>query len=173
MIVVRDIFVVNQIFQEVLPPLELLQRYLSEPLKRRPCFRDKTTHTQGNFHAAFQAGNFFCQVGDSRDVLVGLGRQAHHEIQLHRTPTSLERRRTRLKQIFFRHVFVYHVAQTLGACFRGECQPALANGLHFLGKLNRKAVYPQARQGKTHALIAEVSLQVVNQSAKAGIIRAA
>ena len=65
------------------------------------------------------------EAGDALDVVIGLGWQADHEIELATTPTSGERRIDGTEQVIFRHVLVDDIAQPLSASFGSEREPTL------------------------------------------------
>ena len=175
-VVVGYRLVANQIFQQRLPPLEFRRRNLRRPLKRSKRLRHETRDAHRDFdvaaifYRAVQVDDLLRKLGNARNVRVSFRRQAHHEIQLDGLPALGEGGGARVKQILFGYVLVDDVAQTLRAGFGREGQPALSDGLDAFGKLNRKAVDTQARQGKAHLLGAEVALQIVNQSRQAGVI---
>ena len=65
------------------------------------------------------------QVGDGHDILVALAGKAHHKVELHAVPTSLEGRLGRTVQVLLGHVLVDDVAHALTAGFGGKRQAAL------------------------------------------------
>ena len=158
----------DKTFQKLLPPVKFFKRNLPETLKRRKRFRDKAGHADGNLYAAFafnicvQIDNFFCKVGNPGNVLIGFCGKSDHKIKLDGFPPLVESRRTSVKQIFFGNAFVYDISKSLRPRLRCKGQSALPDGLHFVGKVNGKAVNPERRQGKTYFLVAKLKHQIVD-----------
>ena len=66
------------------------------------------------------------QVGDLQHVLVGLGRQAAHEVELHLAPAGRVRGGDRADEVVLGDHLVDDLADPLGAALGGERQPGAA-----------------------------------------------
>ena len=97
------------------------------------------------------------QLRDRQHVLVGLGRQAAHEIQLDLPPAVRVRRRDRADQIVLGDHLVDHLAHPLGATLGREGEPgASAVAGQLVGEVDVERVHPRAGQGQRNvaALVA-------------------
>ena len=146
----------------------LFGRNLSVPLKRRLGFRHEKRTRNGNFHAApsFRRRCLFRAVvgslGQTRNafyVLVGLGRQSNHEVELATTPTGGESRVYRAEQIVFSHALVNDIAQALSARLGGKRQPAALAACHKFGHFHTEGIESLAGDGNRNALSIEAAIQ--------------
>ena len=69
-------------------------------------------------------------MGDGFAVLLLLGGQPQHEIELHFAPSAPERLPRAVKDHFLGKALVDHIAHPLGSCLRREGEAALAHILH-------------------------------------------
>ena len=87
------------------------------------------------------------QVGDREHVLVGLGGQAAHEVELHLPPAVGVRRRDRADQVLLGDHLVDHLAHPLRPALGGEGQPrATAVARELVGQGDVEGVDAGARQ---------------------------
>ena len=108
-------------------------------------------------HLAAGADDVARHLGDLEDVLVGLGRQADHEVELHLPPAGGVRRRDGVDEVLLAHHLVDDLAQALRPALGGERQPgAAAVAAELLGEVDVERVDARARQGqgRLRALVA-------------------
>ena len=89
---------------------------------------------------------------DALDVLVGLSRQANHEVKLAAAPPRFERGIDSPEQVVLRHVLVDHVAQALRTCLGREGETALLLPRDKLGHVDAKRVETLRGKRDAHAL---------------------
>ena len=173
MVMERNRAVAYALLQEPLPALEFFLRHLRKPLERRVRLGHEARDGHRDLDAALPldflvaVDNFLREFCDADDVLVRLGRQPHHEVELDRLPALLERRAHRVQQVVFRHVLVDDVAQTLRARFGRKRQAALSHLLQSLGDVDGETVDAQGRQGKAHTLALGIGKKSVDKRRKA------
>src|SRR5215212_1521662 len=93
--------------------------------------------------------HLLCQIRNGQHVLVGLGRQAAHEIELHLTPAVRVRRCYRANQILLGDHLVDYLAQPLGTALGRERQArSTAIAGEFVGKVDVEGIDPGAGQRK-------------------------
>ena len=137
-IAVVDAFGVQVRLQQVYAPQVFLRRDLRRPLERREGLGDKIGRGQIDGQAALFPVPVFSpdlqdlvdQLGDADDVLVRLGRQAQHEIELHAVPAAGECRGAGFQNLMLGDIFVDRVTQALRASLGRKGQSALAHLLH-------------------------------------------
>ncbi|MPN63123.1 hypothetical protein SDC9_210877 [bioreactor metagenome] len=79
-------------------------------------------------------------------VLVGLGRQSEHKIELDRVVAALESRAARRYEVFLSQILVYDVAEPLASGLRRKGKAGLAAPRYPFHKLHGKVVRSQRRQ---------------------------
>ena len=148
-VVERNRAIGDVLLEELLPPLKLLNRQLSEPLERRIGLWHKAG--DGDRHLAattptdlrIEIDHLFRKACNADDVLICLRRQPHHEVELHLLPPMTERCAARSQQILLRHALVDDIAHTLRPRFGCKGQPRFTHLLHPMREVNRKAVDAQ------------------------------
>lgn len=176
MVMVGNVFVVDEPLDVLLFPFDFFNRQLAEPLEGRVRLgyearygdRDLAIVLVGHF--AVEIEDLVGQVGDAGQVFVHFCRQAHHEIELDRGPAVFKGIFTGCQQIFFRNALVDNVAQALSPGFGRKGQAALADLLDLLGDIDGKAVDPQRWQADADFLALEFVQELVDQFGQAGII---
>ena len=132
-------------FQQLLLSLERLDRILAEPLERREGLRHKRRRADRDgralallavFGLIIPIDHLLAELRDAGDVLVGLGRQADHEIQLHLGPAVVEGDRNGPLELVLQHVLVDDIAQALRAGFRRKGEAALSHRGDLVGQLS-------------------------------------
>jgi hypothetical protein len=93
------------------------------------------------------------QVADGGHVLVGLGRQADHEIELHRVPTAAVDLLGHGHQVVVGDPLVDDRAHPVRGRLRREGEARLPDGAHHVGEVHRKRVGPQTRQAHVGAAL--------------------
>ena len=83
---------------------------------------------------------------DAEDVLVRLGREAEHVIELDAVPAARKGDGAGVQQVLLGNVLVDAVAQALAPALYGEGQAALAYLLQALHDLHGEVVCPQRGQ---------------------------
>ena len=164
--------------QQVHPPLVLLHRDLGVPLEGSVGLGDKPGGGHGDAHPAGAVGSALPpalvhlpgQISDAQHVLVGLGGQAQHEVELYAAPAAGEGGAAGLQQVLLPQILVDGVAQTLCARLRGKGQTALAHPLQALHEVHREGVRPQRGQGHADVLRRAVVQQIVTQLQQAGVV---
>ena len=111
-----------------------------------------------------------CHLRDAEDVLVRLGGQTQHIIELDRVPAAGEGDLAGVEQILLGDVFVDRVAQALAAALDGEGQAALAHLLQPLHDVHREVVRPQGGQGKADAPRLTVVEQAVAKRGQRSVV---
>ena len=85
-------------------------------------------------------------VRDADNVLIRLGGQAQHIVELDRVPSTGKGNGAGVQQILFRDVFVDRVAQTLTSALYSEGQAAFSHLLHLIHEVKRKIVDTKRRK---------------------------
>ena len=88
---------------------------------------------------------------DAERVVVGLGREAGEEVELHPAPTARERGIARAVEVFFGDELVDHLAHPPGAGLGREGQAGAADLLDLGGDPDRERVDAQRRERDTDA----------------------
>ena len=105
---------------------------LGRPLERRvrlgheAADRDRAADVVAAGDLAALGDHLLGQVGDGQHVLVGLGGQAAHEVELHLPPAVAVRRRDGADQVLLGDHLVDHLAHPLRAALGREGQPGAA-----------------------------------------------
>ena len=111
------------------------------------------------------------QVGDAQHVLVGLGGQTQHEVELHTAPTTGKGGAAGVQQIFFGDVLVDGVTEPLGTCLGSEGQTTLAaTSLKLFHEFHGEVVGTEGRQGDAYVVGSAVVQQTVTQGEQVGIV---
>ena len=105
--------------------------------------------------------HLFGQVCDAQHVLVGLGGQTQHEVELYAGPATGKGGAAGLHQVLLGDVLVDGVPKPLGPCLGSKGQPAFAHRLHPLHQAHGKVVRPQRGQRKANVPGAAVVQQSV------------
>ncbi len=93
-------------------------------------------------------------VADLEHVLVGLGGQAAHEVQLHLAPAVAVRGGDGPDQVLFRDHLVDDLAHALGAALGGEGQAGAATVAgQLVGQVHVERVHAGRRQGQAHLVV--------------------
>ena len=142
------------LLQQMHTPQVFLWRNLFFPLERRKGLRHKIGCGEV-YHepALFAAGrlvprpdDLVRKLRDADHVLIRLGRQAQHKIQLHAVPPAGEGRGARLQNFLLGHVLVDRVAQALRPGLGRKRQAAFSHLLHLHHELAREIVRAQRRK---------------------------
>ena len=148
-VVERNRTIGDVLLEELLPPLKLLNRQLSEPLERRIWLWHEAGDGDRHLAAAppadlrIEIDHLFRKACNADDVLIRLRRQPHHEVELHLLPPMTERCAARCQQILLRHALVDDIAHALRPRFGRKGQPRFPHLLHPMREVNRKAVDAQ------------------------------
>ena len=128
---------------------------LRGPLERRvrlghePADRDRAADVVAAGDLAALRDHLLREVGDLQDVLVGLGGQAAHEVELHLAPARGVRRRDRADQVLLGDHLVDHLAHPLRAALGGEGQARTAAvARELVGQVDVERVDPGAGQAE-------------------------
>ena len=106
---------------------------------------------------------FFYQmhyVNNTLQVLFALRWQTDDEIQLDVFYSVLHGSRQRRKYVLFVYVLIYHVAQSLSACFRRKSQ---RSALYAVVYLRLKTVKPQRRQSHLDLALVRLDLYLIDK----------
>ena len=177
MVVERDCAVLDVLLEQLLPPLELRERHLAEPLERRIGLRHEAGDGDRDLDAALaldlrvEVDDLLREARDADDIVVRLRRQAHHEIELDLLPPLTKRRAARRHEVFLRDALVDDVAQALRTSLRRERQAGLPHLLHLVREVDGKAVDAQRWQREADLLVAELVHEIVDKTAETGIVR--
>ena len=169
--VINDILSLNIIAQKVHLSDIFLHRHLLLPLER--AVRLWNEAGGGNCYAHSPVfilcvqppcvQHLICKLSYAKDILIGLGRQAKHEVELNRIPAALERKAACVQQIFLGDVFVYSVAQALASGLGRKRQSAFARFLYAVHNVHGEVVSSQRRQRKANAARLAVAEKIVAQ----------
>ena len=113
------------------------------------------------------------EVGDLQHVLVGLGGQPAHEVELHLAPAVGVRRRHRADEVLLGHRLVDHPADALAAALGGEGQaaaPSVAGQL--VGQRDVEGVDAGARQAQADLGVLVAVGELLGQLADLGVVGA-
>ena len=86
------------------------------------------------------------QIRDAQHILVSLGGQAQHEVELHAAPPAGESGAAGLEQVLLPQVLVDGVPQPLGPRLRREGEASLPHPLEPLHQIHGEGVRPQGGQ---------------------------
>ena len=111
------------------------------------------------------------QVGNGQHVLVGLGGQAQHKVELDVVPPAGEGRGAGGENLLLGDVFIDGVPQALAAGLGGEGQAALADPLDLEHQLPGEIIGPQRRQRQVDALGLAVVQKAVGQGLQMPVVR--
>ena len=164
--------------QQVHPALILLHRDLSIPLEGRVGFGHEPGGGHGDPHAPGLVGGALPpgevhlpgQIGNAQHVLVGLGGQAQHKIELYAVPPAGEGGAHRLEQVLLPQVLVDGVPQALSPRLWGKGQAALPDPLEPLHQVHGEGIRPHGGQGQADVPGGAVVQQVVAQLQQAGVV---
>ena len=176
-IVERDCAVLDVLLEQLLPPLELRERHLAEPLERRIGLRHEAGDGDRDLDAALaldlrvEVDDLLREARDADNIVVRLRRQAHHEIELDLLPPLTKRRTARRHEVFLRDALVNDVAQALRTGLRRERQAGLPHLLHLVREIDGKAVDAQRWQREADLLVAELVHEIVDEATETGIVR--
>src|SRR6476469_8341545 len=144
---------VHRVPQLAQPAVHRVRVALGGPLERRvrlgheAADRDRAADVLAATGLPARADDLLRHRRDLQHVVVGLGRQAAHEVQLHLAPAVGVRGAHRPDQVLFGHRLVDHAADALAAALRGEGQagtPAVAGQL--VGQVDVERVDARRRQ---------------------------
>ena len=112
-------------------------------------------------------------LGDAQQILVGLGGQAHHKVQLHAVVAGGKGHPAGFQQVFLPQVFVDDVPQALRTRFGSEGQAAFPHLLDALRQVQVKGVgaHGGQRQVDVHGL--QSAHQALAQRLQVGIVAGA
>ena len=172
----------NFIFHDLSPGKIILL-----PVHRRPlegC--ERLRHEEGGrdgdlaFAVAFGLGDLVVivadclgQMGDALHVVLRLGRQSQHKVELDLVPAAVESRRGPLHDILFRDALVDDIAEPLRAGLRREGQGALLDILHLLHHIEGEIVDAEGRQGNIDGFCPEIVNEVPKKLRKLRVIAGA
>ena len=133
---------------------ELLERVLRVPLERGLRLGHKARSRRCDTHAARTVGrvltpaigDLFANVGNTVQILVCLGRQTHHEIELDVIPAALKGNLAGMEHVLLANVLVDNITQALRTGLTCERQAAFAGFLYALHQFGGKAVRTKRRQ---------------------------
>ena len=141
--------------QELLLLGQHLHGILRLPLEGGEGLRDKAGNTDGDLRRSslLALGILIILVhhtggkgGNALDILIGLGRQAVHKIQLYVGLAPLKGHVHRAHEILLAHVFVDDVAQSLGTCLGGEGERRGTHRGNAVHQLLVEAIHAERRQ---------------------------
>ncbi len=107
---------------------------------------------------------------DADDVLVLLGGQADHEVELHAVPAAPEHPLGALGHVRLGDVLVDHVAHALGPGLGREGEAGDAHLRHLVEELLAQAVGAQRRHRQRHLLVAQLARHLAHQRRDAGVV---
>ena len=154
---------------------DLFHRVLGAPLEGGVRLRHMTGNGHRDAHAALgeavpDAARLPPHVGDAQHIVVLLGRETDHEVQLRPVPAAREHPPAGLVDVLFADILVHDIAHPLRAGFGGEGE---AGGLHlrdvvehFLGE----AVRAQAGDAERDAPGNEFRHDFAHQRRHAGVV---
>ena len=154
MIIVGDALVLDQLTDIALLLPHDLHSHLRLVLKRCERLghksRDADRHLRRLTLIAVFAAHFIAhlehlvsQLSNTGQVLFGLRRQSHHEIQLELAPAIAERPSGHFQEILFGDALVDHIPKPLGASLWGKGQTGPSDLLHRFRQAHGEIVHPQ------------------------------
>ena len=164
--------------QQVHPAQVFLQGDLGLPLEGALGLGDEAGGGDGDLHAPVlvfgvhppAVEDLVGHLGDAQDVLVRLGGQAQHVIELHRVPAAGKGDGAGVQHVLVGDVFVHRVPQALAAALHGKGQAALAHLLQPLHDLHGEVVRPEGGQGQADAAGFAVFQQPVAEGGKLPVV---
>ena len=129
----------------------LLRRDLPLPLEGREGLRHKKCRGDVNTDAALFVGgvrlpglqNLEYQIRDAENVLVGLGGQAKHKVELDAVPAAGKGDLAGFQNVLLGHILIDRVAQALRAGLRREGQAGLSHRGELQHQIAGKVVRPK------------------------------
>ena len=109
-------------------------------------------------------------VGDPQHILVRLGGQSQHEVELHRAVTAGEGGAAALEQVLQRDILIDDVPQPLRTRLRREGQAGLAALGQTLHQVHGKVIRPQGRQGQADVARITEGLQLIAKRRQGRIV---
>ena len=159
--------------QAVLPP-RLLQRDHRVPLEGREGLGAEGGDAHVDLGARVQLlpapQRLPAQLHDGAHVLVALGGQADHEVELHQVPAGFEDGVDRVEQVLLGVALVDHAPHPLGSGLRRDGEAALAHALDLLGEVRAHRLGAQRRQRDADVLGAELVEEVLQYAVDAGVV---
>ena len=171
--------ILHRMEEQLLTALDLGVVELRAPLERGMRLGDEHRHRDGDGDtAALLLGNDLArdlermvgELGDSDDVLIGLPRQTHHEVQLDTAPTGLERGARGALEVLLGHVLVDDVAHALAAGLGRKGEAALLLPRHGGGHVHTKGVEALRRNGDGDAGVAQSLVEAIEHLSAFGVI---
>ena len=154
---------VQRVAQQADLAAELRDGVLAEPLERRERLRHETADGHRDRRAlVIAAADLDAVAGELRDaerVLVGLGRQAGEEVQLHAPPALRVGGLDRAEQVVLGDELVDHLAHAPRSRLGREREARAPSALDLRGDADGERVDAQARQA--HADVAAAAVGVV------------
>ena len=142
--------------QQLLLARDLLLAVHRRPLERRVRLGDVGRHRRDHLRAALVAAPDLLHarrgLDDAEHVLVGLGRQPDHEVELHAREPAAEHAVRRFDDVLFGDVLRDHVAHALRPGLGRERQAPRAHAGHLAQQILVEAVRAQRRHRQRHPL---------------------
>src|SRR5437016_5981776 len=110
------------------------------------------------------------EMHDGAYVLVALGGQADHEVELHQVPARLEDGVDGVQQVLLRVALVDHAAHALGGRLGRHREAALAHPADLLGEARVHRLRAQRRQRAAYVLGSELVEEILQDSVDAGVV---
>ena len=110
-------------------------------------------------------------LGNTLDILHGLGGQTHHEVELDRGIACIKGDGTSLFNLVPSDVFVDDIAQALGTGLGSKGQAALAHLGGFFNEALGEVVHAQGRQRQADVLLGCPLVQIVQQLFQLTVVR--
>ena len=156
----------------------LLARHLVEAVHRAPLKgRVRLGHVDAHAHSDLGAAlrgpladlhRAHARLDDAANVVVVLGGQADHEVELHLGPPAREHALRRLEELLLGNVLVHDVAHALRSSLRREGEPRRANALDLVEEIRLQAVSAQRRHAERHAILREALRHLLEERRDAG-----
>ena len=162
--------------EDLLLPGDLGERVHRGPLKGRVRLGhvggDAHRHLGGAAAGGALAHRHRARAGlhDAAHVVVGLGGQADHEVELHLPPAAGKDALGRLVELLLGDVLVHHVAHPRCARLRSEGEPGGAHLLDLVEQLGLEAISAQRRDAERDALLGEPARHLLHERGDAGDI---
>ena len=156
-----DRLVLHTVAQKIHAAQRLLGRNLAIPLERRLRLGNEQRDRRAHPHVTAMLGRHgslrpivgaLHKARDALDVVVGLGGQTDHEVELAAAPSRLKRSVDGPEQVVLRHVLVDHVAQALRTRLGREGEATLLLPRDELGHVDAERVEALGRQRDAHTL---------------------
>ena len=114
--------------------------------------------------------DFFCQMRDSFDIILCLGRKSQHEIQFYFIPAAFKRLSCPVENHFFCQSFVDNIPHPLASRLRCEGQAALFDILYLAHDIEGKCVDSKRRKGNIDTFFRAAVDQIVDKFRKMAVI---